>query len=286
MTPPDGPPPTPPAPGGKGSTAWRARRIERRLERLLPWESGPVRPAEVIEALLTILLDRDSLVEDANYRKYAPNHFIIELGEENYRQNYEPIAGRVVQQWQERLQEHLATANSRQGRLVYRLGGPLAVEVRPSPKLAADEARVLFRLDPDSGKPRPLPACLERLEDGRRWRLHEGIISIGRDPSNDIVLDLPHIQARRLVSSRHAYIAYAGGHYILHDGDPGGAPSVNGTYVNQLRITTEGQELLDGDLIILASLAPNQPRPDTPGAAALRFLLRCPENSAPQPPEG
>jgi hypothetical protein len=266
-----------PIPSNPETGKWRARRLERRLERLLPWEGGPVRPAEVIDALQTILLDRISLVEDANYRKHAPNHFVVELGESNYYQNYQPIEARVVQQWQERLQEHLNTANSRQGRLVYRLGGPLKVEIRPSNKLAQDEARVLYRLDPESSTPRLLPACLEQIEDGKRWRLHDGIVTLGRDSTNDIHLDRPHVQARRLVSSRHAYIVCQNGHYMLYDGDPGGTPSVNGTYVNQLRIPPGGQELLDGDLIILASLVPNQPRSDTPGTSVLRFHLTCPE---------
>lgn len=255
--------------------AWHARRIERHLQKLLPWEGGPVRPSEVLDALLAILLDRHSLMEDANYRKYTPNHFLVELNEANYRQNYQPIEERVVQQWQSRLQEHLVTTNSRQGRLVYRLSGPLKIEMRPSPRMAPDEARVLYRHDPAATQERLLPACLERVEDGRRWRLHEGIVSLGRDASNDIVLDTPAIQSTRLVSSRHAYISCQKDRYILFDGDPGGTPSVNGTYINQYRVQGGGQELQDGDTIILAALAPNRPRPDTPGVAVLRFRSDC-----------
>lgn len=254
---------------------WRARRIERRLEKLLPWEGGPVRPAEVIDALLAILLDRHSLMEDANYRKYAPNQFVVELNENNYQQNYQPIEERVTQQWIARLQEHLTTANSRQGRLVYRLSGPLQIEIRPSSRLAIDEARVLYRHAADAGQGRLLPACLERVEDGRRWRLHEGVVSLGRDPSNDIVLDSPLVQSTRLVSSRHAYISCQNERYILFDGDPGGTPSVNGTYINQYRLQGSGQELQDGDTIILASLVPGRPRTDTPGVAVLRFHRDC-----------
>ncbi|HET7055873.1 MAG TPA: FHA domain-containing protein [Thermomicrobiales bacterium] len=53
-------------------------------------------------------------------------------------------------------------------------------------------------------------------------------MTIGRDPSNDIVL------ADRSVSGNHAVIRYLGGEWVLADLD-----SRNGTYVNGAAIATE-----------------------------------------------
>lgn len=259
---------------------WRARRIERRLANVLPWRMGPLRPVEIIGRLEYTLLDRTAMVEDANYYKYTPNHFIVEINDDNFRQNYQPILGRVAQQWQEQLAQHLATANSRQGRLTYRLGGPLRVEIQPSEQLKPHEARILYRLAADLGGPRRLPACLERIEDRHCWPLHEGVLSLGRDSSNDIALDTPAVQSARLVSSYHAHLVCEPGSIRLFDGDPGGAPSVNGTYVNHRRVPSAGHVLQDGDIIILAALQPGRPRPDTPGVAVLRFVNNCSEGAA------
>jgi hypothetical protein len=252
----------PPAP-----PQWRARR----LERLLPWDKGPVRPAELLHRLEDILLDHHLLVEDANYHRYAPNHYIVELNPEVYERAFAPIEHQVTRQWQEQLQERLATANSRQGKLVYRLVGPLLIELRGSPALAANEARFLFRLDREAGKPKTLPVALELASDGRRFPLSEGILTIGRDPSNDIPLDDPKVQAARLVSSYHAHLRCEPGRVVLFDGEPGGAPSVNGTFVNGQRLGAQGRQLHEGDVIILAALNPSHPDPNTPGVAVLVF---------------
>jgi adenylate cyclase len=69
----------------------------------------------------------------------------------------------------------------------------------------------------------------------------EGSCSIGRAPSNHVVLDDEH------VSRQHAAVRMAGpdGCWIVDLG------SANGTYVNQRRITA--QRLRDGDTIIIGS---------------------------------
>jgi hypothetical protein len=255
-----------------GRESWRTRLIRH----FLPWDHSAIRPAEVIDALRAILLDRKNLVEDAGYAKHVPNRFVIELGEENFRRNYEPIERRVVQQWQDQLQEHLLNANERLGRAEYRLGGALALEIRAAAGPAEDQARILYRLDSNAvSRPRELTGCLELLGDGRRWRLRQGVLTLGRDPACDISLDTPAIVSSRLVSSRHAYLACNDAHYLLFDGDPGGQPSLNGTYVNTRAVRAGGHDLRDGDIIQLAALVPGQPRPDTPGVAVFRFHKDC-----------
>jgi pSer/pThr/pTyr-binding forkhead associated (FHA) protein len=96
---------------------------------------------------------------------------------------------------------------------------------------------------------------------------------MGRDPGCDIYLDDPTVQQIKLVSSRHAYLVCQDEHYHLFDGTPNGQPSLNGTFVNLLRLPPRGTELKNGDLILLAALDANHPKPDTIGVASLRFLI-------------
>ena len=65
------------------------------------------------------------------------------------------------------------------------------------------------------------------------------IVSIGRDPSNDLVL------SDAMVSRRHAILERRGEQYVLRDNG-----SSNGTMVNGDRVLSE-QTLNDGDLIAI-----------------------------------
>ena len=250
---------------------WRARTVGRSL----PWDRGAIRPAEVINTLRSIMLDPRNQVEDAGYLKYSPNCFVVELGENNYRRNYQPLERRITGQWQDQLQSYLVLANERLGRAEYRLAGP-RLEIRAAPGMPEDRACVFYCLDPNAvSLQRELASCLEWVTDGRRWRLRQGLMTIGRDPSCDIYLDSPAILSTRLVSSRHAYLVCSSERCRLVDGDPGGHPSLNGTYVNGRPIVAGGQDLRDGDLIQLAAASPGQPQPDAPGIALLRFVKEC-----------
>lgn len=257
----------------KGEERWKARSIRH----FLPWDRHPIRPAEVIDTICDLALDSKNVLEDANYGKNAPNQFIVEVGPENYRAQYQPIEEHILQQWEERLKEHLMLANDRLGRVEYRMAGPIGIQIRPGEALREDEARVLYRLDANSQPARKeVTACLELPADGRRWRLKPGVNTIGRDPSCDIYIDLAAVLSKRLISSRHAFVVCDENRSRLFDGDPAGGASLNGTYLNNRFVTPEGQELQDGDMIILAALALGRPRPDTPGVAVLRFLGKCP----------
>jgi len=249
---------------------WQVKRLGSRL----PWTAGPIRPAEVSEGLCAAILARENVLEDVNYMKVSPNHFIVEIHPENYTRNYQPIEGRILQQWRERLIAHLATTNSRQGRQEYRLGGSLQLTIRPVKDLKLDQARILSRVQPDEpGEVPLLPAHLELLDGSRSWVLRPGVMTIGRDNRCDIPLNSPAIQEKRLVSAQHAYLQCQAGRYVLFDGAPDGKPSTNGTYVNGQRVPRGGYLLQPGDLIVLAALKPGEPDPNTPGVVALRLKL-------------
>lgn len=73
---------------------------------------------------------------------------------------------------------------------------------------------------------------------GSRYLLDEDEITVGRDPSSDILLD------DSTVSRTHAVFRRINGNYSVID-----TGSLNGTYVNRQRV--DSQELKNGDEIIL-----------------------------------
>ena len=73
---------------------------------------------------------------------------------------------------------------------------------------------------------------------GSRYLHDEDEITVGRDPSSDILLD------DSTVSRTHAVFRRINGNYSVID-----AGSLNGTYVNRQRV--DSQELKNGDEIIL-----------------------------------
>ncbi len=256
---------------------WRLHMMGSRL----PWGSKPDRPADVGEELCAAMLARESIIEDANYQKIAPNQFVIEIGMENYARNFHLLESQILQQWNEKLLVYLLTANSRQGRQEYRFAGPLKIEIHPVADLGIDQVRIYSRVQvsgesaPQTSSPITLPACLEILPGGRRLTLRPGIVTMGRDSGCDIYLDAPVIQQKKLVSSQHAYLSCKADSYTLFDGAPNGKPSLNGTFVNLKRLKPGGIRLKDGDYILLAALDANRPSADTPGVASLRFHQEC-----------
>jgi len=232
----------------------------------------PILPADVSKKLEAAMLNGRHHLEDANYGKIVPNFYVIEVSPENYEKNYEPIESQAREQWQQRLLIALNTANGRQGRKVFRFGGPVKVNVRPVSDLSDKEVRILSQIRNEAlAEGTSQAAYLERLPDGKRWTISPGINTLGRSPRNNIYLDTPDIQANRLISNEHAYIKGENGRFYIYDGTPDGKRSRNGTFVNGQGITSSGHKLSDGDVIILASLDYDYPRPDTPGAAGFIF---------------
>jgi hypothetical protein len=181
---------------------WHVKMMQPRI----PWETHPLLPADVGGELCAVILNRGNLLEDAHYQKVVPNRFRVELNAENYARNYQPLEMHVIQQWQNRLVECLATANSRLGRKEYILAGSVRIEIRPAADLKSNQARIFSLIQPDrtaSGEPvrpviaqappaprpsrpapvplphvQPIKACLEQLPSGRRWALYPGILTI------------------------------------------------------------------------------------------------------------
>jgi hypothetical protein len=259
---------------------WKINWIKPRLQ----WIKSAIRPAEISAGLCRVMLARQNVLEDANYHKVLPNHFVVELDPEIYQRHFEPMVSSLVKQWRERLVQNVKTTNNRLGRKEYRLLGQVQIDLRPVPGMKNSQARVLSRIAPDfdtmdqpvrqSGQLEDAPAYLEMLNADRRWALRAGDNTIGRSERCHVHLDLPLIKEKRLISSQHATLRIENGQCYLFDGDPNQKPSANGTFVNAQRVSQYGILLHDGDTIILASVDPLHPRPDTPGVAALRYRKR------------
>lgn len=116
-------------------------------------------------------------------------------------------------------------------------------EVDPGSKaLGGVEAGHTMVLDREAllhDKPRAPKAELEVVKERRRVPLGAEPCSIGRDPTNDIVLD------DRPISRKHAEIRLRLGRYTLYD-----LQSTNGTFVNGRRIAEV--VLSDGDRITIS----------------------------------
>ncbi len=254
------------------------------------WGKDSLRPADVAESLCAAMMTRKAMLEDAKYVKVVPNEFVVEVSEQSYQLHYQPIEQRVQQQWSEKLLERLTIVNSRLGRKEYAFGGRVRVAVRPAPDLTGAQGRILFRVttpnapdaslkvvQPDAAqvdtRPTNLVGFLDLVTDGRRYALHPGTTTLGRDPACDICVDMPDVQEMRLVSGRHAYIRLENGAYNLYDGDPAGKASLNGTFVNGRLVPAEGLRLQPGDQVQLAAHNAADPQPTAPGVAVFIFNL-------------
>lgn len=79
--------------------------------------------------------------------------------------------------------------------------------------------------------------------DGETVALSQRDIVLGREPSNDLMVD------ERCVSRRHARVRANSGGYWIED-----LGSLNSTFVNGTKIEPEGTRLLDNDRIALGGI--------------------------------
>ncbi len=83
----------------------------------------------------------------------------------------------------------------------------------------------------------PLKLVVVQGSANRPWlELNSIVLNIGRDPSNQLVIDSP------LVSWQHAHLNFVNGYWFITD-----LQSANGTFVNGVRITQ--QALRPGDQV-------------------------------------
>jgi hypothetical protein len=112
--------------------------------------------------------------------------------------------------------------------------------------MALQQYQIVMRTGPTTGKTYPLEASE---------------ITVGRDPSNDIVINDAE------VSRKHARLLFQDGSYVLED-----LGSTNGTYVNGQRLLGP-HRLRPGDLVLLGeniSMGYEQPVLDEDGTVAVR----------------
>ncbi len=201
--------------------------FEDRLERLVEgmfsraFKSG-LQPVEVGRRLIREM--EASRTVDVSGRALAPNRFVIRISEEDH-QRFAEFQNSLIAELAATVRGYAAQEN-------LSFIGRVSVELQADPNIRVG----MFRLHPsyDERLPEVEPdGWLEGL-DGVRYRLKNGVMSIGRMSTGDIVLSDPN------VSRRHAELHPLGDTYQLVD-----LGSTNGCKVNGQRI--ERQVLVDGD---------------------------------------
>ncbi len=203
--------------------------FEDRLERIVEgvfsrsFKSG-LQPVEIGRRLIREM-DASRTV-DVSGRALAPNRFVIRMSEEDYE--------RFLDVQRSLIAELAATVRGYASQENLSFLGRVSVELQTDPALRVG----LFRLHPsyDERLPEVEPDGWLEGPDGFRHQLKNGVMTIGRLSTADIVLNDQN------VSRRHAELHPVGDTYQLVD-----LGSTNGCKVNGQRI--ERQVLVDGDEI-------------------------------------
>lgn len=171
-------------------------------------------------------------------KTYVPNVYILQLREEIY-QRYCVI--------KEQLQAHLTTFIKRS---IFERGyssvADVVVEVTEGEPEQESEIEIICHIRREIEK----DVLAQLKTPDKTYEMTSKILTIGRDESNDVVLDSPH------VSAKHARIQQnENGDFILID-----LNSTNGSEVNSLAITEpttidSGDELTFGDVSLTFMIA-------------------------------
>jgi len=208
--------------------------FEDRLERIVEgvfsrsFKSG-LQPVEIGRRLIREM-DASRTV-DVSGRALAPNRFVIRMAEEDYE--------RFVEVQRSLIAELAATVRGYAAQEGLSFLGRVSVELQSDPTMKL----CMFRLHPsyDERLPEVEPDGWLEGPNGARYQLKNGVMSIGRMSTADIVL------ADQNVSRQHAELHPVGDTYQLVD-----LGSTNGCKVNGQRI--ERQVLVDGDEITLGPI--------------------------------
>lgn len=204
--------------------------FERRLERLVEGAFGKafrsgLQPVEIVRKLLRELDAGRTLGVRGTV---APNHFVVALSTQDALR-FDDYADVVEQELAAEAREHAR----REG---YHFLGPVTVQLVEDPAIREGALEVEATIAKGPGG----RAGALVLADGRRFRLGDRVVTVGRLPDCDVVVDDPR------VSRRHAEIRPEPDGFRLVD-----LGSLNGTLVNGV---PERDHLLDdGDLIGVGS---------------------------------
>lgn len=198
-------------------------RLERMVEGMFSraFKSG-LQPVEVGRRLIREM--EASRTVDVSGRSLAPNRFVIRISDEDY-ERFSEFEKSLIAELAATVRGYAAQEN-------LSFIGRVSVELQVDPAVRVG----MFRLHPsyDERLPEVEPDGWLEGPDGVRHQLKNGVMTIGRVSTGDIVLSDPNI------SRRHAELHPLGDTYQLVD-----LGSTNGCKVNGQRI--ERQVLVDGD---------------------------------------
>lgn len=200
--------------------------FERRLERMVEgvfaraFRSG-LRPVELGRRLTREMDDNRSV--GVSGRTVVPNSFTVYLSEGDHEQ-FAEVHDALGRELSDCAREHARDEN-------YVFMGPVEVELVVDDRLRTGSFAIEGRLREGEGGS---GAGSLVLPSGERIALREGVVTVGRLPECDVVLNDPN------VSRNHAELRPQGTGFVVVD-----LRSTNGTRVNGVRITERA--LQDGD---------------------------------------
>ena len=202
--------------------------FERRLERLVEGVfarafKSSLRPVELGRRLVREMDDQRTVNVQGNVS--APNDFTVTLGPEDHAQ-FAEIEESLVRELSEAARSHARDEG-------YTFMGPVEVHLNLDPELRTGSFGLSARFKEGVGGTAGGSLV---LPDGKRFRLGDGIATIGRANECEIRL------ADTSVSRRHAEVRATGDGWAIAD-----LGSTNGTKVNGAVITD--RRLKDGDTI-------------------------------------
>ena len=208
--------------------------LERRLERMVVgvFSRGSrtnIRPIELGRRVVREMDDQRSI--DVNGRRVVPNHFVIQLSQQDF-DSFTEIDDVLRTELVEAAREYARSEG-------YHFLGPVAVELTVDDEQKPGRFDVLATLrQSDEGEPQNAALV---LPSGQHVTLTDDTVTIGRLSESTIPLNDQN------VSRRHAEIRPNRQHFVVVD-----LGSTNGTMVNGVRIHGE-TVLSDGDIISFGS---------------------------------
>jgi hypothetical protein len=174
-----------------------AQAVERAFARIFP---SALEPAQIGRKLVALY---ESAPNDAYVVSVHPSDFARLV----------PHREQLERQWRDLLRQL--------GSALGGAGGGVSVVLHPDAAVVAGSVTIEAVVDATPPPPQRFALAVESgLEQGRRFPL-DGVVTIGRSPDNDVVLNDPQ------VSRLHARIILDEGAVAIED-----AGSLNGTYVN------------------------------------------------------
>ena len=236
------------------------RKIEDKLENIYEeWSGklfkGPIKPSEIANKAVRTMVKNKKISINKNY---APNDYQVYLSKDDFLQT-QPIFDALSEEISETLLANATEKNLTiigKPRVIFEIDSGLS---QGQVRIKTNYLEVKEDIEPDDGFKIPLEDTLtfskkeinytlvqndwsfhviQGPSEGKKFRIPNGLLTIGRKPENDIVLN------DTCISRIHARVKLQNGKLTITDLD-----STNGVFVNGLQ--TKECQLSVGDEVVL-----------------------------------